>query len=364
MKLSITGPNYCGKTTLFSLLSGIKYEAASLLQVEQKSKVTIIKVPDPRLDLLKEREGPNSEMVYPTIELYDSPGLAIPPTKPDENAQAIAALREADGIICVIRLEDGLPAEQITDAVIRQLADIRNELLIADLGIIEKRIAKLQHQTGRASTATLEQDKKEIVHLTKMQALLETEHNLDAVKTNPEINRLIKNYGIITAKPVIIIPNLSEFQLQPEIKDKFSRAMAKQYPNYVALSLKLEYELSQPEFSPEERKGFLADYNLSGPTAPEIMPLCYKALGLISFFTVGDDETRGWAVKQGETALTAAGVVHTDIARGFISAEVVPYQHWLDGGTLKNAKERGKLRLEGKSYVVHDGDCIHFKFNV
>lgn len=365
MKLAITGLGFTGKTTLYALLAGIKYEAAVLLQLEQKPKVAIVKVLDQRLNLLEEREGPSDKLTFATLELYDTPGLKIPTSRPDENAQPIAILREADGIICVVRPEPpeaNATVGQTADLALRQLADVKSEMLVADLSIVEKRIAKLQQQSGRG--ATQEQDKKELAALAKIQSALESDHDLHSLKLDADISKLIKNYGLLTIKPFIVALNLSEFQLQPETQKVLKNAIVKQYPNYVALPVKLEYELSQPEFSPEERKGFLADYNLSGLTVPQIMPLCYKALGLITFFTIGKDETRGWPIKEGDTALIAAGVIHSDIARGFISAEVIPFQHWLGGGTYKNAKEKGKLRIEGKTYVIHDGDMVHFKFNV
>lgn len=373
MKLAITGLSFTGKTTLYALLAGIKYEAAALLQLEQKPKVAIVKVIDQRLNLLEEREGPSDKLTFATLELYDTPGLKIPTSRPDENAQPIAILREADGIICVVRPEPpeaNATVGQTADLALRQLADVKSEMLVADLSIIEKRIAKLQQQSGRG--ATQEQDKKELAALAKIQSALESNHDLHSLKLDADISKLIKNYGLLTIKPFIVVMNLSEFQLPAkggsasggETQNALSDAVIKQYPNYVALPVKLEYELNQPGFSPEERQGFLADYNLSGLTAPQIMPVCYKALGLITFFTIGKDETRGWPIKEGDTALIAAGVIHSDIARGFISAEVIPFQHWLDGGTYKNAKEKGKLKIEGKTYVVHDGDMVHFKFNV
>lgn len=370
MKLGIIGSALAGKTTLMALLAELDYATLVTAQSAGKVRIGIICVPDQRLDLLGAKIGPEKKLVFPTLEVRNTSALTLEPysisntSSYDKNRENLAVLRELDGIICVskayqIRIlpEQGNSATTL-DVIFKEIEDIKNELLLSDLEIIEKRTKKLTQQIQRP-TSTLLQDKEELELLTRLHQLISTEGDFASFRQEVESQKSLHGYGFLCAKPLIILLNIAESHL--EYLNEFNE-IKKRYPYCLITCLKLEYELKQ--LSQEERNAFMQDYGLRQLMGAEIVKTCYQALGLISFFTIGKDELRAWSIRQGANTVTAAGKVHTDMARGFISAEVVSFQDWLTAGSLKTAKEHGKVRLEGKNYIVKDGDIINFKFNI
>lgn len=354
MKLGIIGKPSAGKTTLLSLLSGIDYESSLKFQYERKFHYTTIKIPDERSKVLTDFYHPK-KTVEATLDIIDTEPILGPEERKSNNA-ILGTIREADGIICII---PSYQKREDTDWISKEIESFKSEFLLADLDIIERRIDKLKSNKGRGS-ASSEEIHEEEKFLATVKDYIETGKNLKDIHLTPLTEKLWVNYGLLSRKPFIIIINISELDLSA--RDKFAQIQDK-YPHCISLSIKLEYEISS--LPPEEQEGFMSDYGLKSLQTPEVAKLCYRALNLQPFFTVGEDEVRAWTIRKGDTALIAAGKIHTDMARGFISAEVISYADWLASkGSMKTAKEHGKLRAEGKEYTVKDGDIINLKFNV
>lgn len=362
MKLGIIGNALAGKTILLSLITGIDYANLFSTQSAGKMRTGIIQVPDPRLRILSDKIDPEKKLVFATLEGRDTNPLSLGFKAPhqNKNRENLAVLRELDGIICASKAyqDDQGNAAPPTPVILKEIEDIKSELFLSDLEIIEKRIKKLGQQLQKP-TSTQAQDEEELEILNKLYQVISTEGNFASLRQEIESHKSLHGYGFLCLKPFIVVLNIAESDLVH--LDKFAE-VKRHYPYCVTVSLKLEYELRQ--LSQEERKIFMQDYGLKELTTDEIIRTCYHALGLISFFTIGKDEIRSWSVKKGAGVVTAAGKVHTDMARGFISAEVVNFQDWLAAGSMKAAKEHGKVRLEGKNHIVKDGDIINFKFNV
>jgi GTP-binding protein YchF len=240
----------------------------------------------------------------------------------------------------------------------RDLAELRTEILLADLEVVTARIEKLQKQVSKP-TKTQAQDKIELALQRKLQEVIEVEKPISSAIQTEADREMIKSLGFLTLKPMAVAVNVGEDQLGKEsdfIGAVNSTAQA------VTICAKLEHELAQ--LDAKSRKEFMADLGITESAAGKFVKSCYNAMGLISFLTVGSDELRAWPIKQGTTALDAAGKVHSDIKRGFIRAETFAFDELKRYGNEKALKAAGRIRLEGKDYVVQDGDIINFRFNV
>ena len=359
MKIGLIGTNRSGKTTLLSLLSGLSYEISVAAQLGGKIRNVFIKIPEPRLDTLANEFGRDKNLIPPSVELLDTNPIGLDQVTRLKNSEVLSVLREMDGLIIIIRAyeDEGGDFAPSIESIDKQASDIRSELFFADLEIVEKRIDKLASQLTK-SLPTHEADKKELEILQQMKEALHKNQSLQSLKLDAEGSKLLKGFGLLIQKPLVFVFNIAEIDINT---NRLFPLLQKYSPGFVSC-LKLELELSN--LSPEERGNFLAEYGLNNLVAAGLIKACYETVGLITFFTIGKDEIRGWSLRHGENAVTAAGKVHTDIARGFISAEVLSFSDWLGSGSFKNAREHGKVRLEGKNYLVHDGDIIHFKFNI
>lgn len=354
MKLGIIGRTAAGKTTLLSLLSGIDYETSLKFQYERKLHYVTIKVPDKRIKVLSDFYQPK-KTIEATLDVIDTEPVLTAEEQKSNNI-ILVTLREADGIVCIIPVYQ---KRDDLDWLSKEIESFKSEFLLADLDIVERRLKKLKNNKGRG-TASLEEIHEEEKFLATVKEYIETGKDLKDIHLTPLTTKLWINYGLLSRKALIIVLNISELDLS--LKDKFLE-IHKKYSSSISLPLKLEYEISS--LPADEQQSFLSDYGLKSLKITEVSSLCYKALELQSFFTVGKDEVRAWTIKKGDNALVAAGKIHTDMARGFISADIISYQDWLaSDGSMKNAKEHGKLRSEGKEYIVKDGDIINFKFNV
>jgi len=369
MKLGIIGKSAAGKTTLLSLISSIPYESSLQYQFERKLHFVTIKVSDERLNRIWQTNQ-DTEIIRTTLDIIDTEPL-LDSSERESNNAVLTTLKETDGIISVI------PCYQSKidlNGIVREIDYIKTEIAMSDLTIVEKRLAKIENPKGRANTPVeeIEEEKK---FLLTLKEYIENGKDVKSIHLTRLSEKLCKNYGLLTLKPLIIILNISEPALPfptPSVrdeadrfdlaaKDSYKEVQAK-YSYCVSLPLKLEYEISL--LSPEEQKSFLPDYGLKELQKDEVIKTCYNALELWTFFTVGKGETRAWTIKKGDNIVTAAGRIHTDMARGFIAAEVISLHDWFLGGSWKFAKEHGKLRSEGKEYIVNDGDIINVKFNI
>lgn len=356
MKAALIGLLQSGKSTILSAVSGRALPAPGTVVIEE----AIVPVPDARLDWLTDYYKPK-KTVHATIDCLDVPGFNFA----DEHGRAAARrlinqIRTVDMLVMVVRAFDdpSVPAYRNSVNPARDLAELKTELLLADLELVTTRIEKLEKQVHKP-TKTQAQDKIELALQKKLQEAIEAEKPISsAIETEAEL-RTIKSLGFLTLKPMAIAVNVGEDD--PNAKIDLGQDAESPVPA-VSICAKLEHELAQ--LDEESRGEFMADLGLSESATGKFVAGCYGAMGLISFLTVGKDEVRAWTIKDGTIAHDAAGKVHTDIKRGFIRAETFAYDDLVEHGDEKALKAAGKIRLEGKEYVVQDGDVISFRFNV
>lgn len=356
MKVALLGLLQSGKSTILASLTGKAIPPPGSTAIEE----AIVPVPDERLDWLAEYYKPK-KTTYATIDCLDLPGLNFT----DEHGRAAARrlinnIRTVDLLVSVVRAFENPAVPPYRNSIdpARDLSEMLTELLLADLELVTTRIEKLERQVTKP-TKTQAHDKAELALQKKLQQTIESEKPISsAIETEAELE-MVKSLGFLTLKPMAVAVNVGEERLSAEFD--FTDCIDSSVP-VVALCAKLEYELAQ--LDPDSRREFIADLGIAEPAAGKFAKSCYSAMGLISFLTVVSDELRAWPIKKGTAALDAAGKVHTDIKRGFIKAETFSFDDLKQFGSEKAIKAAGKIRLEGKDYVVQDGDIINFRFNV
>jgi len=356
LKVALLGLLQSGKSTILSAVSGKKIPPIGSTSIEE----AIVPVPDDRLGWLTEYYKPK-KTVYATVDCLDLPGFNFT----DDHGRAAARrlinqIRTVELLVLVVRSFENpaVPAYRNKVNPAGDLAELRTEMLLADLELVATRIERLEKQVHKP-TKTQAQDKVELALQKKLQEAIESEKPISsAIETEAEL-KMIKSLGFLTLRPIVVAVNVSEDQLDK--KFDFSGEIDSSVP-VIAMCAKLEHELAQ--LDDESRAEFMVDLDITESAASKFVESCYSALGLISFLTVGSDEVRAWPIKQGTIAHNAAGKVHSDIQRGFIRAETFTFDDLKEVGSEKGLKAAGKIRLEGKDYIVQDGDIINFRFNV
>ncbi|MCZ6678850.1 MAG: redox-regulated ATPase YchF [Candidatus Poribacteria bacterium] len=362
MRIGIVGLPYVGKTSLFNALTQSQAETGTYI-AKKGSNLSSVKVPDERLESLAQLLNPKK--VIPTsIDYVDLAGVSK-----GEVAQGaletgvIADLRGVDALLHVVRVfaDDTVPHVEGSVDAKRDIETIDIELTFADLQVIDRRLDRLRRELRTQSVPALEHER---TVLEKCKAALEGGTSLREIEFSPEDEKAIRGYGFLTQKPMLLILNIGEDQLDQAEALSTAVASYAQQPQteIIALAAKLEMEIGQ--LDADDAEIFLSEMGLNESALIRVIHGSYRLLGLITFFTVLSSELKAWTLKGGMTALDAARAIHTDIARGFIRAETIHWETLVECGSLVKAREQGLLSLEGKDYVVHDGDVLTIRFNV
>jgi hypothetical protein len=346
MKVGLVGFPGSGKTTVYNALTGQRAETGYAGRGSGKTNLGTVKVPDPRVEALAQIHNPKkitfAETVF--VDVAAPPGAGGRSLDPS----AIAAMREVEALVQVVRAfpaEDGKAPDPLGE-----LVDLSTEMTIGDLSPIEKRLERLKKEKGKPGEQEL---------LLKLKAHLDGGGVLRDLPLTDQELQLVSGYRFLTQKPLLIILNVAEKDIQAPLPADVAAYLGEHKLTAISLCGQLEMDIAA--LSPDEQQAFLADLGLSEPAIGRFIRAAYSALDLISFLTAGEDECRAWTIRRGTTAQRAAGKIHSDIERGFIRAEVIAYDDFMHHKSEAKAREAGKARLEGKEYVVRDGDIIHFR---
>ncbi|MBN2369028.1 MAG: redox-regulated ATPase YchF [Vicinamibacteria bacterium] len=358
MKVGIIGLTASGKSTLFQLLTGM---APPPPGGRPEPRLGVARVPDPRLTRLAQMFMPR-KTTPATVEYVDVPGVRA---GHGADLADLPALRDTDAFLHVIRMFENAQAPHPEGTIDPKRDDgiVALELLLADLGTVERRIERLDVNIKKTRRA---EDKQERDLFLRLREALEAERPLRSLELGVEDQQRLRGYSLLSLKPLLLVPNLAEDRLaqaktlidQSSLRDS-ARASG---VDLCVVSAPIEMEIAR--LKPEEGVAFIKDLGLEEPCLHRIIRSSYALMGRISFLTVGPDECRAWTIRRGTRAHEAAGIIHSDIERGFIRAEVVSFERLEQAGSLAAAREKGWLRLEGKEYVIQDGDIVHFRFHV
>ena len=337
MRVGIVGFAGSGKSTLFQLLTGTKPDPSKI----HAGQVGVATLSDPRLDYLAALHKPK-KVTPATVEFLDTPGLLA--GSHADNPQRLALIREGDALLIVLNgFTAGDPATQ--------LAAFRDEMLFADLGVVTSRVERLETSVKKVRPDR-ELAQKELEIVKRVQTTLEEGKSVATLLLSADDKKPLRSFGLLTDKPHVALLNTLQGQ---GISDPM-RTLA---PEALAIDAKLELELTQ--LDPDERAAFMADLGVTELGRDRIIRQAYDAVGIITYFTAGEPEVRGWNLERGSNAVEAAGKIHTDLAKGFIRAEVTAFDDLQQAGSVKEAKAKHLQRLEGKEYIVKDGDVIYFR---
>ncbi len=363
MQIGIIGLPNSTKTTIFNALTGGQIETAAYSSGKLEIHTAMVDVPDPRVDVLAKMFNPR-KVTHAQVKYNDIAGLQRGiGEKGGMDGNLLNHIVQNDALLHIVRaFEDpNVPHIEETIDPQRDLGILDTELILSDLAVVERRLERLAAGLAKRGGTPAEREAmaKEQALLKQLRAQLENGKPLrDLLLTEADL-RLLKNLAVVTVKPQLVVLNTGDRAIgDPQTLVTYEHAKT----ILVTLQGKLEMEIAQ--MSPEDAREFLSEYGIPEPGLAKVIRLSYDLLGQQSFFTVGEDEVRAWTVSIGATAVDAASAIHTDLARGFIRAEVISYEDLIDAGSMAEARKRGSLRLEGKDYVVHDGDILSIRFNI
>jgi len=363
LKAGIVGLPNVGKSTLFNALTSAKALAANYPFATKEPNLGVITVPDERLDQLSEIVSPQ-KTIPTTVEIVDIAGLIKGASKGEGlGNQFLANIREVDAIVHVVRCFEDENVIHVDGSVdpVRDKQIIDFELIMKDIETMEKRLEKLKKQAKSAN----KEDIRKVEFAQRLLQHLEAEKPARSFPVEDDEEEIYQDLYLLTGKPILYVCNVDEDSVHEgnEHSEKFQAAVADEDAEIILISAQIESEIAELE-SKEERQEYLEAMGLSEPGVNKVIKACYNLLNLITYFTAGEKEVRAWTVHRGDKAPAAAGVIHTDFEKGFIRAEVIKYADYIQYGSESAVKEAGKMSVEGKEYVVQDGDVMHFRFNV
>ena len=354
MRLGIIGLPQSGKTTVFNALTR-GHQPLTTSGGRFDVHTGVVDVPDGRVDRLSELFKPK-KTIYAKVTYADIAGLEG--SQSAISGQLLNLITQMDGLLHVVRcFEDvDVPHPSGTVNPLRDIATMDAELLLNDMIAVERKLERLAEERKKGGGRERAVIDREFVLFERFKETLSREVPLREIALTAEEEKTLSGFGFLTRKPMMVLLNLHEGQETPPVEYPHAHS------NLAALQGKLEMEIAQ--LSSEDAELFMTEYGITELGLARVIRLSYDLLGLISFFTVGPDEVRAWTINRGSSAYEAAGEIHSDLQKGFIRAEVIPYDELLSLGGLNEAKAKGRLRLEGKEYIVHDGEIVHIRFNV
>ncbi len=366
MQIAIVGLAGCGKTTVFNTLTRGHAETGGYGGLQLN--VGVVKVPDERLDKLAAVFKPR-KIVHADVTYVDLPA---PPASSEGHigaeelpAEHLARLRDSDAMIHVVRAWDSAAHPHTAGSVdpARDLENLDLEFILADLAMVERRLERLKGSGRHGTPAEREANEREEAILARLKPALEAGRPIRDEPLDPDEEKALRGYRFLTQKPVLVLLNVGEGELDgaPALVETMKGAYEHRHAMVDALSAKIEMELG--ELDPDEAAVFMEELGLAESALDRVIKLSYRLVGLISFLTAGPDEVRAWPIPDGSNAVDAAGAIHSDLARGFIRAETIGYEELLELGSIAEAKKHGKVRSEGKTYRVRDGDVVEILFS-
>ncbi|HUW32920.1 MAG TPA: DUF933 domain-containing protein [Planctomycetota bacterium] len=356
MNIGIIGLPQSGKSTIFRAVAAGQ-EAQS--HDPTKPRIAVVKVPDERMEWLREHYKPK-KFTLDSIEFLDFAGLFDTSPEAPRDSRVFAAVRDCDALMIVLRgfASDIVPHPKGSIDPVRDLGFIEAEMLLADLDMAERRIERLEVDVKRPRPTQM-QDQLELDVLKRCRDSINEERPIASLQLKPDDEKAIRGFRFLTAKDAVIVVNIGDDQ---QLDESWRQALAAKYGEVLFVKGEIEAEIA--ELDEQDRAEFMADMGLEESARDRLIRSAFRALGRGNFFTVGDDEVKAWPIDRDATALEAAGTVHTDLARGFIRAEVVHFDDLKACGSMRDVKAANKLRLEGKEYKVKDGDILNIRFSV
>lgn len=356
MNIGIIGLPSSGKTTIFNALTHGQAETGAFHAGAFSVNMGAVNVPDPRVDKLSAMYKPR-KTVYAQVQFKDVAGIEGGSSKGSSlSGRLLNELGANDALLHVVRAFTNLAAPHPQGSVNpqRDYEALETELILSDMAVIEKRMERLQKERTRSEQPL------ELPLMERLYAHLEAQKPLRSADLAVVEERLLRSYSLLSLKPMVVVLNVNDDADTGEAEQQLAALSSRTM--LLSLRGKLEMELAQMDAA--DIAMFLEEFGLSEPGLERVIRASYDLLGVQSFFTVGEDEVRAWTIKRGASAVEAAGVIHTDLAKGFIRAEVVSYQDLIAAGSIPEARRVGKFRLEGRDYIVKDGDILHVRFNL